>query len=437
MSLLKNMAAHARFARARVRALLRPGATLPPGPLDPSENSMYSDKMFYLDRFARYGPVFKTSWGRHILVCMSGNAEGRRFLTENQDRLRGISISLKKVFPKGFLRNLTGEEHKQYRRILGAPMQSGLAGAHDQAVRTTICAQLDDYCGACRTEGPSRKALLRCLNIASTRVMIRLLYGCPEDHPAFDRLCALHDALGPNDLVWRLDAPQVALFREVREIIGGLADTPDGLAPRSCLAHIAARDELDDTVFGNLVYMVEMGRYDLYGLLHWVAKYVSCSEETISALRRDDAASLPGSRISLARAAVMETLRMDQGEGVARRACKDITHEGYFYPEGTMFRMCLWDNHKNPETFPDPFRYDPTRFVRKDYGIEDWAPFGLDSHRCVGADLSLDVATMFVEELVRNYDLDVVDDGERIRGAYHWEPSDRFTLDIRLRPDTA
>ncbi len=442
MTLQQNFRAHLRFAKARLRALLTPGVKLPPGKLDPSENSMYSDPMFYLDRFKIHGPVFKTSWGRHILVCIQGNAEGRRFLNTHQDKLRGISMSLKKLFPGGFLRNMTGEEHKTYRRILGTPLSSDLIAAHDQALRTLICQSLSAYCQVCQHEGPSRASFLRHLNMISSHALLQLIYGVSASDPRFHELWSLHDELGKDDLVWRTGGREVELFEQIRGHVCALAEsqpqTADGRG-RSCLSDICEQAPPDETVIGNLIYMVEMGRYDLYGLLHWVAKYLSGSPETIDALR-NRAGKCPAGHDGadaanpLSRAVVLETLRLDQGEGVARRAFRDIVHDGHLYQEGTMFRMCLWDNHKNPERFPDPFRFDPTRFVKRDYQVDDWAPFGLDAHRCVGADVSIGLATLFVEELASGFAWDVVDDGPRIRGAYHWEPGDRFVVSLHQRP---
>ncbi len=441
MTLQQDIRAHLHFIKARLRVLLTPGVKLPPGELDPSENSMYSDPMFYLDRFKKHGPVFKTSWGRHLLVCIQGNAEGRRFLNTHQDKLRGISLSLKKLFPGGFLRNMTGEEHKTYRKILGTPLSSDLIAVHDQALRTLMRKSLSAYCLACQNEGPSRASFLRHLNIISSQALIHLIYGVPTSDPRFHELWSLHDELGKDDLVWRTSDREKKLFEQIRGHVCRLAESKPGPVDgsgRSCLSDICEQGTPDETVIGNLIYMVEMGRYDLYGLLHWVAKYLSGSPETINALR-DGPRTCPAGHggsdtaIPLSRAVVLETLRLDQGEGVARRASGDIVHDGHLFQEGTMFRMCLWDNHKNPDRFPDPFRFDPTRFVKRDYQIDDWAPFGLDAHRCIGAEISIGLATLFVEELATGFAWDVVDDGPRIRGAYHWEPSDKFVVSLNQR----
>ncbi len=65
----------------------------------------------------------------------------------------------------------------------------------------------------------------------------------------------------------------------------------------------------------------------------------------------------------------------------------------------------------------------------RSYAIEEFAPFGLDGYRCIGADLVVGLSTVFVEELVAACDsLTVIEDGPPVFGEYHWEPSPRFQI---------
>lgn len=397
---------------------------------------MYRDPMFYLKRIERYGPVFKVSWGRHMLVCFARNADAQVFYRDHRERLRGISLSLEKLFPKGFLRNLRGDDHLHYRKILASAFHDRLVPEHADELRQAVRDALAAYAGACRSDGPSRAAFLRCINLLATRILVRLIYGLHPDSPDGAALCALHDRLGPDGLVWQVDDDQAAIFAEIRSALGPVVDraagSPDGTAGGSCLAGAVAAGPVDETLLGNLVYMVEMGRYDLYGLLHWIAKYINDSPETIERLRHQPAGD--GRTVSpLAGAVVLETLRLDQGEGVLRRAREHIVHDGWFFPRGTVFRACLWDNHKNETVFPDPFRFDPNRFVGRTYTADQYASFGLDHHRCLAGTISVQLGGLFVEELARSFEWTVVDDGPRHRGTFHWEPSERFTIDVRPR----
>ena len=86
-------------------------------------------------------------------------------------------------------------------------------------------------------------------------------------------------------------------------------------------------------------------------------------------------------------------------------------------------RVCLWEGHKDPNVFPDPFRFDPERFVGRTYPIEEYSPFGLDKRRCIASDFVVTLSAMFIEILLERFEVTLASDGPPKFGAYHWEPN--------------
>jgi cytochrome P450 len=129
-------------------------------------------------------------------------------------------------------------------------------------------------------------------------------------------------------------------------------------------------------------------------------------------------------------AIVLETLRLESSEYLYRIPTTDISYQHYLIPKNTVFRVCIWEGHKNPSVFPDPFRFDPERFVSHSYSLEEYAPFGLDKRRCIAADFVVTLSAMFVETLLERFEVTLASDGPPKLGAYHWEPNPDFSITV-------
>jgi cytochrome P450 len=186
------------------------------------------------------------------------------------------------------------------------------------------------------------------------------------------------------------------------------------------------RNELDETALGNLIYMFESSHFDLYSLWRWIVKHLASNPEFITKVH--DAAPLTRQR--LCEAIVFESLRLEQSELLYRVATSDISYHRYLIPKNTHFRVCLWEGHKNPDVFPDPFKFNPERFVSRTYPLEEYAPFGLDKRRCIAADFAVALSAMFVEILLGGFEVTLAADGPPKFGAYHWEPNPDFSITL-------
>jgi cytochrome P450 len=128
---------------------------------------------------------------------------------------------------------------------------------------------------------------------------------------------------------------------------------------------------------------------------------------------------------------------MDQAEVLNRAVAGEFTFDGYRIPKGSAVRILLREAHRDPAIFPDPDRFNPSRFLNRRYSADEYAPFGLGEHRCIVADLVVRLSTLFVEELIAGFTWSVLCDPPRQRGRYHWEPSRSFAIELRPRPQAA
>lgn len=110
------------------------------------------------------------------------------------------------------------------------------------------------------------------------------------------------------------------------------------------------------------------------------------------------------------RAAFLETVRLNPpGAAVLRFADRDLTFAGYRIRRDDELLVVIASDHLDEHLFPDPQRFDPTRFLGP--GAADLRrhvlPFGSGAHRCTGAALGELIAVEMVSNWVTRFDLQV------------------------------
>jgi cytochrome P450 len=415
---------------------------LPPGSLRACALAdAMADDRFYLEQLERHGPVFKLFWGSAKLkICVVGFPRGKRLLTEHRTRLMHPSArDITPLVPANYLRSMAPEIHPHYRRLLQGGLPDALVAAAEPELRAIVRGELVALEEAAGPQAPGER-LFAALDRITLVALLRLVLGLrPETEPALGLEGSFH-RLGPEGWLAAVGPEQVAAFGAIRSTLlqlvaslrrGEAAGLGDSLLSR--LVREQPEAALDDTVIGNLVYAVERGRHDLRDLLRWVVKHLSDNPSVVADLHAALAAP-GGSR--LARACVLETLRLDQAESVNREALEDFTFEGYRFPKGSGVSILTRETHRDPVVFPEPDRFRPDRFLERRYSSDEYAPFGLGEHRCIAASLVVAVAAMFVEELAGRFTWSVIDDGPRRYqpGRYHWEPSPRFAIHLVPKP---
>ena len=419
-----------------IRLLMRAAAKsarLPPGHLDPGDREMHTDRLYGLKRAQRLGPIFKTIWSGNYTTCVVGHDHARRLLASNEDSFPDATTDLTGLFPVGALRAMTGETHQKYRRLLIQALQATPFAAHEGAIRTWILDRLTALAKARAGSSTGSEALRASLREITTGIMIRLIYGIAPGTPDYLEFVRDYRQLGPDFPVKKIEPLHSEAFERIKARVQGLIETirrgpADSLAP-SYLKYLVGSGGLDETALGNFIWLFEPAHFDLYSLWRWILRFLASHPEAMARVQAET-----GERCrKLCEAIALETLRLEQSEVLYRTPVRDVVFEGYLIPKGTIMRACLWEGHKNKDVFPDPFKFDPDRFLGRKYKIEEYAPFGLDKTRCVGADLVVDVSAMFIEILLKNFTIALIADGPPVFGTYHWQPSPDFSISIATK----
>jgi cytochrome P450 len=311
---------------------------------------------------------------------------------------------------------------------------------HEAEFRRIIRTELDGLAAARTGTETLAERLHSALDNISIRLLSLTVLGIAPDALEFPALVSDYRRLGPDGYVAAVGPAQRDAYAAIRAVVlhvaAAMRTRDDGGYCDSVLARLVrnSAQEIDDTIIGNAIYMVERGRHDLRDLLRWIVKHLSDHPAVVADVRA--ICARPGADRRLSEACVQETLRLEQAELLLRRATAPFTLEGYHVPKGSWVCALLRESHRDPAHFPEPDRYRPERFLERTYTVNEYAPFGFGDHQCLGRTFNLRAGATFVEELATGYDWTVVGDGPRVFGPFHWKPSASFAIALRRLPPT-
>ena len=429
---------------------------LPPGSLALGRSlDAIDDRTFYRDQAARFGPIFKMSQFGRPVACIVGFERARGILVDQADCLSGATLPYNRFVPGGALRYMARSDHRDVAPAFRAALTRLDFPSAEPDVRAAFRAGLERLAAESRSRPKvgvhPRDYWGPMLLPALARTFLGLDPARPEVGQIGGELQKLELGCGGGPL-WRrrvregLDRTGDVLRDAFAACEAGSAGLGEGAgsgdpAPGSALAYLlAAKPALfdDPTLTGNLILILRLAFGDLTGLFDWLFKMLSDHRDWLVRLREEGPATAgvmagdgDGHPPALAARIVMEALRLEQSEFLYRRVVRPVRLEDWVLPAGWLLRVCIQESHRIAAVFEEPDRFDPDRFARGAFSPTEYSPFGLDSHACMGARLTLSLGGVFVEELAR-FDWEVLQDGpierDGNRQRYHWRPSRRLRV---------
>ena len=162
---------------------------------------------------------------------------------------------------------------------------------------------------------------------------------------------------------------------------------------------------------------------------------------------RDESARLGDGPLDIESLEKLETLDLVMNESLRmvtplhftmRQTVRDTDLLGYYLPAGTLMLVWRSMNHRLPELWTEPDKFDPERFAEpcaehKKHRYA-FAPFGGGAHKCIGMVFGqLEVKTI-VHRLLRQYRLELARPGYQPRWDYGGLPIPMDGMPIVLRP---
>ncbi len=124
-----------------------------------------------------------------------------------------------------------------------------------------------------------------------------------------------------------------------------------------------------------------------------------------------------------------------------RRATADDDLNGYYIKKGTILIVLTHRLHRNPDVWPEPERFDPTRFLPgagTDRPKAAYVPFGGGRRICIGSQFAMMEGTLIAARTSQRFVLDTLPDHRVVEeGFTTLRPKGGLPMVIRRRTDVA
>jgi cytochrome P450 len=241
--------------------------------------------------------------------------------------------------------------------------------------------------------GPLRDALREFLDLTTDpKVLLPILLIGPDrinGVPAFRRR------------VERVDQLLAAEIGE-RRAAEDLAERDDVLSMLVQARHEDGSPMSDAEIRDELLTLLVAGHETTATALSWAMERLTRHPEKLERLRDEVEA---GEEAYLT-ATIQETLRLRPViVVVVRKLTEPVELGGYELPAGARVVPSIHLIHRDPETYPEPDRFLPERFLDNPPGTYTWIPFGGGVRRCLGAAFAQFEMAVVLRELVRRYEI--------------------------------
>jgi cytochrome P450 len=306
---------------------------------------------------------------------------------------------------------LDGKEHLRQRRLLLPPMHGERMHAYGELM-SEIAAH------AVERLPDERFALHPHMQTITLEVILRAVFGLEEGAAMHDLAALLTEFMKPPPSLLVFLPPKLLPYTDVpfspyrtflrrrdrvdamlRAIIRARQAAPvDGKSDILSLL-FQARDEegrpmSEDELRDELVTMLVAGHETTATALTWAFAFILAHPEVEARLRAELEAT-GGDPAAIASneyldGVVKEVLRLRPiVPDVVRRVERPMTVAGYEIPVGAYLTPCIHLAHRRPESWPEPDRFLPERFIGARIDPYAWLPFGGGVRRCLGMAFAL------------------------------------------------
>ncbi|KAF2291223.1 hypothetical protein GH714_020735 [Hevea brasiliensis] len=391
-----------------------------------SPSGIYS---FMKKRQERYGKVFKSFVLGRFTVFMTGR-EASKILLTGKDGMVSLNLFYtgQQVLGPTSLLQTTGEAHKRLRRLIAEPLSVDGLKKYFHFINALAIETLDHW--------PGRKVFV--LEEASTFTlkvignMIMSLEPAGEEQEKFRSNfkiisssfaslpfkipgTAFHNGIKARDRMYAMLDSIIAMRRTGKSFQQDFLES-------LIMKHTKGGNEEEDgdkltdkQLKDNILTLLVAGHDTTTAALTWLIKFLDENPGVLEQLReehrqiqskRTEGANLTWSEVNnmpYTNKVISETLRRATIlPWFSRKAAQDFEIDGCKIKKGWSINLDVVSIHHDPEVFPDPYRFSPSRF---DEPIKSYSflGFGSGPRMCPGINLAKLEICVFIHHLITRY----------------------------------
>ncbi|WCJ17622.1 cytochrome P450 family 707 subfamily A polypeptide 1 [Euphorbia peplus] len=175
----------------------------------------------------------------------------------------------------------------------------------------------------------------------------------------------------------------------------------------------------DEQIADNIIGVIFAARDTTASVLTWILKYLGENPSVLQAVTEEQEEIMRSKenlgddekvlnwgdtkKMPITSRVIQETLRVASILSFTfREAVEDVEYEGYLIPKGWKVLPLFRNIHHSPEIFPDPEKFDPSRFEVAPKP-NTFMPFGNGTHACPGNELAKLEMLVMLHHLTTKY----------------------------------
>ena len=387
----------------------------------------------------RYGRIFEIDvpfFGRSVIV--SDPDPVKSVCTASADELVNIQPNPGNWFGPGSVFSLEGRCHRDRRKLLARAFHGQRLKTYEQIIEDETLRETANW-----PEGREFRTL-EPMNRIALNVILRAIFGADGAQgaelerlrqivPPFMKTGQLLAFAPPPPSGIRRNSPWRRLdeFREEydRIVVAMIAraDADPGLGERTDILALLRRSRDDDgtpipvpDICDELLAFIGAGHETVASALCWAFERLRRHPAVLAELVRE----VDQGGGDFRRATILEVLRVRTIiDVIGRRISAPSLDLGRWrIPHDGTVIVRIADLHGNPETYPEPERFDPYRFCNTRPAAPTWLAFGGGARRCPGADFAVMEMDTVLRTVLQNFRIQTdaaADEKSQFRGVAH------------------
>ncbi|KAE9597265.1 hypothetical protein Lal_00007458 [Lupinus albus] len=409
---------------------------LPPGsmgwPYIGETPQLYSQdpNVFFASKQKRYGEIFKT----HILGCpcvMVASPEAARFVLVTHAHLFKPTYpkSKEKLIGPSALFFHQGNYHTHIRKLVQSSLSLETIRKLIPDIETQVISSLESWVSGEKVINSFQEMKKFSFNIGILSVFGHL------DNNYRKKLKENYNVVekGYNSFPTRIPgtaySKALSARKRIREIISEIIckRKEKRLMEKDLLGHLLNyKDEKgqklrDDQIADNVIGVLFAAQDTTASVLTWILKYLHDDQKLLEAIKAEQMAICEANQggkmpltwgqtrnMPITYKVILESLRMASIISFTfREAVVDVEYKGYLIPKGWKVMPLFRNIHHNPEFYPSPHNFDPSRFEMAPKP-NTFMPFGNGVHSCPGNELAKLNMLILIHHLVTKFRWEVV-----------------------------